>query len=83
MRQPRLGAVNIYEILWRRWGHDLGHLWLFTMRLQNIGVRDSVSITPMAFDQQLNVLTCPRERFCKDLLCQMKQWWAAGKCLVL
>jgi hypothetical protein len=32
---------------------------------------------------KLNVLTCPRERFYKDLLRQMKQWRAAGKHLVL
>ncbi len=32
---------------------------------------------------KLNVLTCPRERFCKDLLPQMKQWQAAGERLVL
>jgi hypothetical protein len=32
---------------------------------------------------KLNVLTCPREWFCKDLLRQMKQWRAAGKRLVL
>jgi hypothetical protein len=32
---------------------------------------------------KLNALTCPRERFCKDLLRQMKQWRAAGKRLVL
>jgi hypothetical protein len=32
---------------------------------------------------KLNVLTCPRERFCKNLLQQMKQWQAAGKHLVL
>jgi hypothetical protein len=32
---------------------------------------------------KLNVLTCPRERFSKDLLRQMKQRQAAGKRLVL
>ncbi len=32
---------------------------------------------------KLNNLTCPRERFHKDLLQQMKQWRAAGKRLVL
>ncbi len=32
---------------------------------------------------KLNVLTCPRQRFCKDLLQQMKQWRAAGERLVL
>jgi hypothetical protein len=32
---------------------------------------------------KLNVLTCPREWFCKDLLQQMNQWRAAGKRLVL
>ncbi len=32
---------------------------------------------------KLNVLTCPRQRFREDLLQQMKQWRAAGKCLVL
>ncbi len=31
----------------------------------------------------LNILTCPRQRFCKDLQQQMKQWRAAGKHLVL
>jgi hypothetical protein len=31
---------------------------------------------------KLNVLTRPRERFCKDLLQQMKQWRAAGERLV-
>jgi hypothetical protein len=32
---------------------------------------------------KLNILTCPREWICKDLLQQMKQWQAAGECLVL
>ncbi len=32
---------------------------------------------------KLNVLTCPRQRFRKDLLQQMKQWRAAGERLVL
>jgi hypothetical protein len=32
---------------------------------------------------KLNVLTCPRERFCEDLLQQMMQWQAAGERLVL
>ena len=32
---------------------------------------------------KLNVLTCPREWFRKDLLRQIKQWQAAGKGLVL
>jgi hypothetical protein len=32
---------------------------------------------------KLNVLTCPRKRFCKDLLQQMKQWQPAGERLVL
>ncbi len=32
---------------------------------------------------KLNVLMCPRERFCKDLLQQMKQWRAEGEHLVL
>jgi hypothetical protein len=32
---------------------------------------------------KFNVLTCPREQFCKDLLGQMKQWQAAGERLVL
>ncbi len=32
---------------------------------------------------KLNILTCPRERFCEDLLQQMKQWKEAGEHLVL
>jgi hypothetical protein len=32
---------------------------------------------------KLNILTCPRERFCKDLLQQMMQWREAGEHLVL
>jgi hypothetical protein len=32
---------------------------------------------------KLNILTCPRQWFCEDLLRQMKQWWAVDECLVL
>ncbi len=30
-----------------------------------------------------NILMCLREKFCKDLLRQMKQWREAGECLLL
>jgi hypothetical protein len=47
------------------------------------GLRDNVSTTPMAFNQQVQHPHLPQRAVCKDLLCQMKQWRAAGECLVL
>jgi hypothetical protein len=67
MRQPSLGAVDVYEIHWRGGGCDLSHLWLFPVLQQKEGLRDGVSTAPMAFDQQVKCPHVPQGTFLQRL----------------